>query len=220
MGGPGAGDALNAAMMKIFGKNTAFTAKAEIKISRDQEMTIPMDMAVLDGKMRTSIDITAIKGSQFPPQAIAQMKQMGMDLIITVTTPAQKSVLMIYPNLKSYAEVPVTTQGAAADKEPKIEKTEIGKDTVDGRATVKNKVVITDDSGKATTMTVWNAPDLKDFPVKMEIIESGNLVIIVCKDIKTGKPDAKLFDAPSDFKKYGSLQEMMMEVMKNAQPPK
>lgn len=221
LGGPGGGNGLNAAMMKIFGKTTAFTAKAEVKISGAQEMTMPMEMAVLDGKMRTTMDITAIKGSQFPPQAAAQMKQMGMDQIITITTPMQKSVLMIYPNLKSYAEMPVSAAGAGSDKEPKMEKTEIGKDTVDGRATVKNKVVITDDDGKATTMTVWNAPDLKDFPVKMEIIESGNQVTIVYKDIKTGKPDAKLFEAPADFKKYSSPQEMMMEVMQRApQAPK
>lgn len=220
LGGPGSPNGLNAAMMKIFGKNTAFTAKAEVKISGTQEMTMPMEMAVLDGKMRTSMDITAMKGAQFPPQAAAQMKQMGMDLIVTITTPAQKSVLMIYPNLKSYSEMPVPAQGAGSDKEPKIEKTEIGKDTVDGRATVKNKVVITDGEGKATEMTVWNAPDLKDFPVKMEIVERGNQVTIVYKDIKTGKPDAKLFEAPADYKKYGSPQEMMMEVMQKGQAPK
>ncbi|MBC8001795.1 MAG: hypothetical protein H7X97_04325 [Opitutaceae bacterium] len=139
---------------------------------------------------------------------------------MTITTPAQKTILMIYPNLKSYAEMPVPDQGAGSEKEPKIEKTEIGKETVDGRATVKNKVVITDGAGKATEMTVWNAPDLKDFPVKIEMVERGNQITIVYKDIKSGKPEAKLFEAPADFKKYGSPQELMMEAMKNAQPPK
>jgi len=216
----GAPNALNSAMMKIFGKNTAFTAKAEVKISGAQEMTLPMEMAVLDGKMRTTMEISAMKSAQLPPQAMAQLKLMGMDLIVTVMAPGQKSGLMIYPNSKSYVEIPASALGAASEKEPKIEKTEIGKDTVDGRPTVKNKVVITDDTGKATEMTVWNAPDLKDFPVKMEIVERGNQITIVYKDIKTDKPDAKLFEAPSDFKKYGSPQEMMMEAMKKAQPPK
>jgi len=33
---------------------------------------------------------------------------------------------------------------------------------------VKNKVIVTDDKGDKHESTVWNATDLKNFPVKIE----------------------------------------------------
>jgi len=95
----------------------------------------------------------------------------------------------------------------------KMESTELGRETVDGHVCVKNKAVITDDQGKAHEYTVWNAIDLKKFPVKMEITEQGRTTTIFYKNVKTSKPDAALFDPPADYKKYDNQQSLMQEVM-------
>ena len=105
MGGPGMGSGLNNAMMKIFGKTTAFSAKAEVKIAGAQSMTMPAEIAVLDWKMRMSVDLSAMKGDQFPPQMAAQLKQMGMDTIVTIAGPSQKSMVTIYPGLYPWMEL-------------------------------------------------------------------------------------------------------------------
>ena len=55
----------------------------------------------------------------------------------------------------------------------KVETTEIGKETLDGHPCVKNKYVVTDNEGVKHESTVWNATDLKNFPVKIQTTEAA-----------------------------------------------
>lgn len=213
-GGPALKPDVNSAMLKLFGKTAAFSSDAEMKVEQPGGKTMVMNttMAVLDGKMRSEIDMAGIKGSELPPQAVAQMKAMGMDKMVSLLDPTAGTMFVIYPNLKSYTEMPITKKADPSSKEEaKIEKTELGKETIDGHPTVKNKVKITDDGGKTHEMTIWNATDLKDFPVKMTMTAEGANTEVLYKNIKLNKPDASQFAPPSDFKKYPSFQEMMME---------
>jgi hypothetical protein len=79
---------------------------------------------------------------------------------------------------------------------------------------VKNKVVITDDKGQKSEVTVWNATDLKDFPVQIQTAEKENTVVMRYRDIQFAKPDAKQFDAPAGFTEFGDVQQLMEGVMK------
>jgi hypothetical protein len=212
--GPGASSNFTTALMKLFGKNTAFSATADVDMDQGGKKTImKMKMAYLDGKVRSDLDLADMKSADMPPEAIGQMKQMGMDKMATIIEPTKKSMVMIYPGLKGYAEMPLPAEQAESmDKEPKIDKQELGKETVDGHPCVKNKVTVTTD-GKAQEFILWAATDLKDFPVKTEFNESGAKITVVYKDIQLNKPDASLFQPPAAFKKYNSMQEMMMEKM-------
>jgi hypothetical protein len=93
-----------------------------------------------------------------------------------------------------------------------IEITELGKETVDGHSCVKNKAVVTDQQGVKHEFTVWNATDLKNFPVKVEMNEQGSATMTF-RGINFSKPDANLFVPPTRYTKYGSIQEMMQAVM-------
>ena len=43
--------------------------------------------------------------------------------------------------------------------------------------------------------------------------EQGNAITQSFKDISFSKPDASLFEPPTGYTKYGSVQEMMQTVM-------
>jgi len=74
--------------------------------------------------------------------------------------------------------------------------------------------VITDGEKSQFEATVWNATDLKNFPVKIQHTPpQGQETTMVFRDIKLSKPDAKLFEPPSDFKKYAGVQELMQQEM-------
>lgn len=91
----------------------------------------------------------------------------------------------------------------------------LGKETVEGHDCVKNKVVVTDKEGAKHESTVWNASDLKSFPVKIVTGEAGHPATILFKNITFTKPAASLFEPPSGFTKYDSPQTMMQtEMMK------
>ena len=177
-------------------------------------MTMPGKLSFDAGKSRFEMNMAEMKGAAMPPEAAAQMRAMGMDAIVTISLPDKKTVYLIYPGMQSYVENPLPEKTAGmTDDDFKMETTELGHETVDGHECVKNKVVVTDKDGKKHESTVWNATDLKKFPVKIETAESGHKAVMHFKDVKFTKPAASAFEIPSDFKKYASMQTMMQEVM-------
>jgi hypothetical protein len=225
MVGGGPRDFGSADMAKIFGNNQAFTATASISIT-DAQHGSPMEMeasySFLKGNLRTDIDTTAMKGAKMPPQAMAQMKQMGMDRAVNIYRSDRKVMYLMYPGLKSYTEI-APPQAPQTDKpqpkEPKVDVTQVGKDTVDGHACVENKITITEDDGSQHEMLAWQATDLNNFPIKTEMQANGATITTHFSNVKLSAPDASLFDPPSDYTKYGSIQEMMMGRMSHMMPP-
>jgi outer membrane lipoprotein-sorting protein len=217
--GPGGPPAPNfgGAMSKYFGDNSNFSARMEMQTKDDDgnTITMPGKFAFSEGKARFEMNMGEIKGSSIPPQAVAQMKAMGMDRMTVLSLPEKKSSAMIYPGLKAYLEVPFEKGDSANDpkEDYKLELTEIGKETVDGHPCVKNKAVVTDKEGKKQEATIWSATDLKKFPVKIEQTENGQKLAMFFKDVQLTKPDASLFTIPAELKKYESQQEMMMDIM-------
>jgi hypothetical protein len=211
-------------MAKIFGKNQAFTATADMSIT-DKQRPEPMQMetayAFLKGNLRTDTDMTTMKGGGMSPQAIGQMKQMGMDHTVTIYRSDKNLLYLIYPGLKSYCGI-TPGQAKQADKpeqkEPKIDVSAVGKETIDGHSCVKNKVTITNDDGSQHQMFTWNASDMNDFPIKTEMQAGSTTITTHFRDIKLSAPDASLFDAPADYKGYSSMQEMMMANMQRFMP--
>jgi len=213
-GGTTAG--MTANFTRLFGANPAFTANVDMKISiaGGQDMTLTMNFAVLDTKMRQEIDMTKIKGQSIPPEAIAQMKQMGMDRVINIMRGDLKAIYIVYPGMKSYAKMSVSKDDATTlDKSPKIDTTALGKETVDGHACVKNKVVMTTSDGRSQEFTVWNATDLKDFPVQIQTAEKSGTLLMRYTNIKFARPDSAQFEPPAGYTAYDDLQQMMTAAM-------
>ncbi|HUJ71493.1 MAG TPA: hypothetical protein VLZ30_04575 [Verrucomicrobiae bacterium] len=211
-------------LTKLFGKSTAFTADANVTITDPKGKEMPsMDFSysMLDGKVRTDMDMAKIHGGGMSPRAVMQMRAMGMDHVVHVFLPEKKIAYMIYPGMKAYCQMDTSKLSAQAEgKEPKIEKTELGKETVDGHPCVKSKVVITQDDGKKLETTQWQATDLKEFPVKSEMTtDDGTVITTFFKNINQSKPDASLFEAPTDFKRYDTMQELMMANAQRMLPP-
>jgi hypothetical protein len=215
--GGGGTPGMDQAMAKLFGSHHAFTAKADCSITSPSEkkpITMEMNLSMLDGKTRSELDLTTVKGGPMPPNAAAMMKQMSMDKMVAISRPDKKVSLLIYPGLQSYAELPMNSKEAAvANTEYKFEKTSLGKETIDSHPCEKNKVTMTDDKGEKRDALVWNASDMKDFPVQMQMTEQGTEILMKFKDVKFDKPDIKLFEAPAAFDKYDNVQTMMQTAM-------
>ena len=222
MGGPPQ-PRFGGSMAKLFGENKAFLADAEMEVKmQDGAISMPGKIAFLDGKTRFEMDATKMKGGNVPPQAAEQMKQMGMAEMISISRPDKKESYIIYPGLKSYAAAP-ESEGSGATKdspEPDLKRTELGKETVDGHPTTKYKVIIKDDEGKEHESTVWAATDMKDFPIKIESVNDGMPSTVLFKNVRLEKPEASLFEPPTDFQRYTDVGTMVREqMMKRFAPP-
>ncbi|MEY2407774.1 MAG: hypothetical protein QOF48_444 [Verrucomicrobiota bacterium] len=207
----------NGALSKLFGEHKAFTAQMEIEVrqgSADENMTMPTKLSFLDGNSRIELDLARAKGPQIPPAMAEQFKAMGIAEMTMLSRSDKQTAFLICPGLLSYAEM--KPEGGAGDADKvKVQTSEIGKESMDGHACVKNKVMVTDAAGKATESTVWNATDMKGFPVRIETADGKDKVTMKLKDVKFTKPASALFDPPAAYTRYADVQVMMQEgVMK------
>ena len=212
-GGPG-GPSLGGPISKLFGDNQTFSAGMEMQVTdKDgKPIDLPGKISYDTGKSRFELNLTDIKGGNMPPNAAAQMKSMGLDQMVTIALPDQKIVYLIYPSLQSYVDMPMpNAESSSTNRDYKLEATEIGKETIDGHPCVKNKVIVTGKDGAKHESTVWNATDLKQFPVKIQTSDSGDDVIMLFKNVSLARPAATTFEAPSGYTKYDNVQTLMQQ---------
>ena len=203
--------AVSKALSKLFGANASFTADSEVEVDGPQKATMAMALSFHQGKTRTEIDLTKMKSDSLPPGAAEQMKAMGMDRVISISDDKSPTALILFPGMKSY--VSLTNPGTGKQTtEPKIEESALGKETVDGKEMVKQKITISEADGKSTELTVWRAA-AGEFPAVVEFNESGTKAKMKFKNVVKKTPDASLFTVPKDFEKFDSPQAMMMKKM-------
>ena len=141
-----------------------------------------------------------MQSKDLPASTLPSLKQAGMDRIISVFRPDKKTTYVMYPGVQSYLSIPLAKgEAEASEKGLKLEKTPLGKETIDGHACVKNKVVVKDDKGPVFEAVTWNAADLKDFPLQIEMKEKQNTVRMHFTQVQFVKPDAKQFDLPANY---------------------
>lgn len=211
--GPGA---LDMAMLRLFGNITNFSAKAQVRILDDTQqevISMPMEFAMRDSNVRVDMDLAQAKGSSMPPAAADTLKQMGMAQVSSITRRDKKLTYVVYPGPKMLLTMPLPNE-ASTNHDAKLQKTEQGKEDLDGHPCVKTKVVFSDDSGKSVEALTWYATDnLKDFPLQIQAKESENTSILRFSDVKLGKPDSKQFEPPAGYTQYNNQQELMQAMM-------
>lgn len=194
-------------------KQHSCTADMEIVIQpskKGKAQTMRGSYAVLEGKTRMEMDMAKMDGVD--ARSAESMKEMGMDKVVTIVLPEKKMSLMVYPGMKGYCEMPhAEGKGAKAEAAMKIDRKEIGKETLDGHPCVKSLVTMTPEGGKKIEMTTWEATDLKGFPIQTQMIQDGSTITTCFKNVKSGKPAASLFEPPAGYTKHDSPQSMMMK---------
>jgi hypothetical protein len=188
---------------KLFGSNTAFIASATTKvIDRQQKetMVMPMTYAFLEGKTRSEVDMAQVRSKDIEAGATAIFKQMGMDRMVTIVRPDKQAIFVVYPGLAAYAETPVSTA--------EIQMAAVGDEIIDGHPCQKKRLSISSKDGKQEGF-VWQATDLKEFPVKIEMSLVDGSIVTTYTGISFEKPDPKLFEPPAAYEKYESVEKMV-----------
>lgn len=217
LGGAPGGPQFDGALTKVFGDNTAFTATLESQITpkSGDPVTLPGKIAFDAGKARFEMNLSAARGLNIPADAAGQMQAMGLDKITTISLPENKFIYLIYPGLQSYVENPLPDALTGTNQNFKVATTELGKAIVDGHPCVENKVVVSDDKGATNEFTVWNATDLKNFPVKIITAKPEAEITMTFKDVSLTRPAADLFIPPTGYTRYDNMQTMVQtEMMK------
>jgi hypothetical protein len=216
---PGGGQAgLNAAMLELFGDIKAASAKADVQLkekgSRDAiSMTIDFDL--LRPLMRIDLDINNLKGKQLPSATLAGFKAAGMDKVSTILRPEKESVLLLYPSVQSYVELPMSAEERADLKRKfQVRKTRLGSEKIGKYKCDKVKVVISSEQGQAQQALVWYARKLKSFPLRIQMDQEEMTVVMQFRDVKLTKPKAQRFVAPGRFTRFDTHEELTYNAMR------
>jgi hypothetical protein len=218
-GGPAG---VSAALTKLFGNTTAFSARGEMRVTDQNKREVafyPMDFYLLDRKIRVEIDLTQTRSkdmpSGMPANAAATLKQIGMARVISIIRPDKGLLYAIYPDQRVLLSMPLPKEDLeSSGKAPQIAKTELGRETLDGHLCIKNKVVVSDATGHSIEATTWDAKDLKDLPIQIETQDEGLISTVRFKDVQFTRPSAGEFDPPQGYTQYDNPRDLQMGVMK------
>ncbi len=209
--GPGS-TGVSASLIRLFGTNNAFTAQVEVQLlGKDNKEIIgtPMTLTLLENKIRVEVDMARMR-NKVQPDALARVKPLGMDSVVSVIRPAQRTSLILFPKLRAFVKLEMpSSESEAFLTRPKIERKNIAKEKMEGHPCVKQQVVITDDAGHKSEATVWTATDLRDFPVCVATKESEGTVVMRFRQIQFTRAETNKFEPPSGYIECADMQVLM-----------
>lgn len=196
-------------------KSQSFSATMVFSASpaRERSPMPPMESKfyVLQGMSRIEIDMA---------KAMAAASKHGgggmpgLDKMIVIARPDKKVSYQVMPGLEAYCETAIPKDVSdQTDASAKIDRKADGSESVEGFECDKFINTVTTKDGKTAVVRTWEAKALGGMPVKLVSQSADGEATIIFKDIKTGKPDASLFEPPAGYQKYDSMQAMMMSGM-------
>lgn len=207
-GSPG----VSATLIRLFGTNRAFTAQVEVQVlgkDNKEQVGTPMTFALLDTKIRLEVDLARMRNRE-QANMLAQVKPLGMDSLVSLFRPDLRATCVVFPKLRAFVKLPMPDEEAEAfSKSARIERSPLGKEKMDGHPCVKNRVVLTDDKGKQHEATVWNASDLRDFPICVATRESEGTVVMRFRQVQFVPPSASLFEPPAGYQACADMSALM-----------
>lgn len=209
--GPGS-PGVSGSLIRLFGTNTAFTARFEYQLlgkDHQERIGIPMDFARLNHRIRVEVDMARMRNRE-QPNAVAQVKPLGMDQVVSVIRPDLGATLVMFPKLRSLVKLPMPPEEAEAFTKPgKMERTRVGEEKMDGHPCVKYRVVAVDRQGQRREATVWNASDMRDFPICVATREGTDTVMMRFRQVQFVRPDAAKFEPPEGYSESASMEALM-----------
>ena len=209
--GPGS-TGVSASLIRLFGTNNAFTAQAEVQLlGKDNKEIIstPMTFTLLENKIRIEVDMARMR-NKVQPDALARMKPLGLDSVVSIIRPEKRTTLIAFPKLRAFVKLEMPSSEAEAFlTRAKIERKNISKEKMEGHPCVKQQVVITDDAGHKSEATVWTATSLRDFPVCVATKERDGTVVMRFRQIQFTRAETNTFEPPAGYIECADMQVLM-----------
>lgn len=208
---------VDAALTRLFGEHKAFSAEAVIRVyDKDEQETVSstLGFAVDDGSVRMDVDMTRLKTRDLPAGIAGSLKQVGMDKVVCLILPEKQSSYLIYPGLQCMLKLPIDEAASKHDgSDFQLDRVKIGSETLDGHVCTKYRVTVTDAAGETEEATTWNAVDMQEFPLQIQMADGENQMILRFRSVKRVAPKAALFALPAGYTQYDSQEALMQAVM-------
>jgi hypothetical protein len=186
-----------------FGKKDFSAVMVSTTIDKNKKDSMVMEASIAKSgeKFRSDMDTSKMaRGQQGMPPDLSRM--------IMINRGDKNVAYTLYPNKKKY----ITHHEKESDKEeePKIEKTKVGSEVIDGHPTDKFRVKITNKHGKVDEGFEWNAKDLDGMTIRTETENNDFKAVMEIKHVVLKRPDNSLFEIPADYTESKDFMELMM----------
>lgn len=208
---------VSAGFAKLFGNIPGFSATADVQVldgSRQEVLRTPMRFQFLSGKMRMDLALTEMKGKSITPIVVNSYKQAGLDRITSIVRLDKKQIYLVFPGVRSYAVSEMSkAEAEAAAKNLQIQRKLVASETLDGHACTQNQVIVKNAKGtNLLEAVVWNASDLQDFPVKVQVQSPGKTTTLHFTQIQMTRPEPSQFEPVSTYTKYSSPDALLIAI--------
>lgn len=204
-----------AVLSEFFTDSRDYSAHAELILpGRTRGDSIPMGLAVSEGRMRWQVDFSRVRSAHFPPERIAMLRQMNLDSAILWLKPGE-DLKVALPRLKAWAQTPspklYQIENKAADKQGGLKKTAVGRETIDGHPCIKYMLTVPAENNPNQVALTWEATDLDNLPIKILVKTDDKVHGFQLRNVKLGKVDDRHFQPPAEFAKKASLTALLQE---------
>ncbi len=203
---------VSASLIRLFGTNQNFTAQAEVQVldrANQELMGVPMRLMRAGNKIRVEVDMTRMR-HRLRPDAVAQMKPLGLDQTVSIIRPETRTNLVYFPKLRACLQLQMPANEAEAFlKRARVERQTLGREKMQGYPCLKQRVTITDAAGQKSEATVWVASTLRDFPVCVATREKEGLVTMRFRQVNFDPVAAAQFEPPAGFVTFTDLQALI-----------
>ncbi|MGH7941807.1 MAG: hypothetical protein ACREFR_12130 [Limisphaerales bacterium] len=172
---------------------------------------LPMNVSASRNCFRWDADVSKVR--PLPPRVIMMAKMMRTDKQIFLVKKDGSNVCIIYPNLHAYVQIPIPPPALAEfdarSAATQIRKIEAGQETVDGHPCIKNKVFDVDPNIPPQPGLMWNASDLRGFPIKIELETDRGLMKFHFQKVVVQPSNSSLFNIPRDYMLFTNSGALM-----------
>jgi hypothetical protein len=187
------------------GKKDFYAVVHSVSLNKSDNKSWVMDapLWITGPKMKMEMDMTKMmEASGGKDASKSPMSKMTM-----LNRGDKKTGYTLYPNVQKYM---VHTDAEEQDEKPKVEKTKVGSETIDGHPCDKFKVVITYKSEKPQVGFIWNARDLGGMTIKSEVENNDYKMTTELKKIVLKSSPASVFEIPQGYIEAKNFMEIMM----------
>jgi hypothetical protein len=208
---------LAAAMSELFSDSRAFSAVAILQLPGDQpNQGVPLGFATLDGNMRWYLNLDQARTSRLDPETTAGLREAKLSQVVLILRP-KTNALAALPGLKQWFEFALPKapeiQDKAEEKVGFLQKTEVGREIVDGHPCVKYRLDLPKERGAGEAAFVWQATDLKNLPIQFRTTLKGDTYGLLFRQIKDAPPEARYFEAPAEYAKISGPAALLQNLL-------
>jgi len=187
------------------GKKDFYAVVHSVSLNKSDNKSWVMDapLWITGPKMKMEMDMTKMMEASGAKDA----SQSPMSKMTMLNRGDKKTGYTLYPNAQKYM---VHTAAEQQDEKPKVEKTKVGSETIDGHPCDKYKVVITYKSEKPQEGFIWNARDLGGMTIKSEVENKDYKMTTELKKIVLKSSPASVFEIPQGYTESKDFMEIMM----------